>query len=53
MIHNTMECALFQGYADIYGYYNQSPSLAKVLSSKLSDIDGPIRARVLEGFMNQ
>jgi len=51
MIHNTMECALFQGYADIFGYYNQSPTLAKVLSSnKLQDIDGPIRARSIGRF---
>jgi len=43
MIHENMECALFQAYADMYGYCNQDKSITYTLNeARNMDINGPI-----------
>jgi len=43
MIHENMECALFQAYADTLSYCNQEKTITYILEdAKNSDINGPI-----------
>lgn len=43
MIHENMECILFQAYADIFGYCNQDRTFVYTLTeAKSLDINGPI-----------
>jgi len=43
MIHENMECALFQAYADMYAYCNQDQSITCTLNeARKMDIDGPV-----------
>lgn len=49
MIHENMECILFQVYADMFGYCNQDRSFVYTLiEAKNLDINGPILHTAIE-----
>lgn len=42
-VHEAAECALYQVYSDVYGYFNQDPAVIKMMNQGLkTDINGPI-----------
>jgi 6-phosphogluconate dehydrogenase (decarboxylating) len=48
-VHEAAECALYQVYAEIYGYFNQDPDIIKVLNmASKTDVNGPILKNTMQ-----
>lgn len=42
-VHEAMECAMYQVYAEVYGYFNQDGAILKMLNeAKKTDINGSL-----------
>ena len=47
-VHEAAECALYQVFAEVYGYFNQDPEVIRVLNQALkTDVNGPILKNAL------
>jgi len=48
-VHEAAECALYQVYAEVYGYFNQDPVTIKVLNHAVDmDVNGPILKNAIQ-----